>query len=247
MIRHVTSGELPSCSWMRGSAAILRDGMRAGGGAVRCRPVRPSTARSPARVAQAAAPRIEYAGRPLAEVLRDLGALGLTVLFTDEVVQTRDDRARRAGVERSAPRARRDPGAARADRARGSGRRSGGGGEGADAPERSASIRGEVLALGGWIRASSEARLRRAWASASSTPRPTTPDASRSTACRPGATRWRRARKGSCRSESRSRSRRGSRAAWSSTCTRSRSSRKRSWCGRAGCRCSRSGRRRRSR
>ena len=41
----------------------------------------------PGAVAQAAAQRIEYAGRPLAEVLRDLGALGLTVLFTDEVVK----------------------------------------------------------------------------------------------------------------------------------------------------------------
>ena len=37
--------------------------------------------------AAAAAPRVRYAGRPLADVLRDLGALGLTVLFTGEVVK----------------------------------------------------------------------------------------------------------------------------------------------------------------
>ena len=85
MIRHVTSGELPSWSWMRGAGDPSRPLAVA---ALLCAAAGPSLhGQEPDGAAAAAAPRVKYAGRPLAEVLRDLGALGLTVLFTDEVVK----------------------------------------------------------------------------------------------------------------------------------------------------------------
>ncbi|HEX2466380.1 MAG TPA: TonB-dependent receptor, partial [Thermoanaerobaculia bacterium] len=109
--------------------------------------------------APAAAAPVKYAGRPLAEVLRDLGALGLTILFTGEVVKpgmsVRDEPVssdpRRALDEILAPHdlmAREGPSGVLVVVAK------------AEAVEDTASILGEVLALGGARSAITEARLR---------------------------------------------------------------------------------------
>ncbi|HEX2466493.1 MAG TPA: TonB-dependent receptor [Thermoanaerobaculia bacterium] len=105
------------------------------------------------------AAQVKYAGRPLAEVLRDLGALGLTVLFTGEVVKpemrVRDEPVssdpRRALDEVLAPHglmAREGPSGVLVVVAR------------AEAVESTASIQGEVLALGDAGSGVTGARLR---------------------------------------------------------------------------------------
>src|SRR5688572_30900267 len=82
----VFSRELPSFLWMRARARSFALAWTLGtalggliGAAVR--------GQEPGVEAAAAAGSSRYAGRPLADVLRDFGSLGLTVLFTAEVVQ----------------------------------------------------------------------------------------------------------------------------------------------------------------